>query len=320
VIPAIRAAADSRLVAVASRDADCAEAYAGKWHILRSFGNYEAMIHDPEIDVIYIPLPNHLHASWTIKALEAGKHVLCEKPMALSVTEMDAISAAAKASGYVATEGFMYRHHPRTERVRSLVNEGAIGALHFIRGAFTFRLDRPADVRWNAAWGGGSLWDVGCYPVHFARYVIGSEPIEVFARQVTGESGVDVTFAGVARFPGDVLFQFDAGIRSRFRMEMEFVGNKGTIVVPRAFKPDREGIIQIYDASNDEARITSVPGSEQLYLGEINDMARAICEGEQPRVSLLDSRANVRVLEALAASAHEGRLVRLAEEQRPDGW
>ena len=224
VIPPLRVSGGNRLLAVASREAAKAAAYAKEWGIERAHGSYEALLSDPAIDAVYIPLPNHLHAEWAIRAARAGKHVLCEKPLALTVAEVDAMETAARESGVVLAEAFMYRHHPQTLKVKELVDGGAIGAVRFVRGTFSFPLSRPDDVRLRPEWGGGCLWDVGCYPLSFTRFLLGAEPVEVFGSQVLGPSGIDETFAGQLVFPGGVLAQVDAGFRSPFRAELEIAG------------------------------------------------------------------------------------------------
>src|SRR5512137_1116848 len=238
LIPPLRVSAGNRLLAVASRDAARAAAYASEWGIERAHGSYEALLADPEIDAVYIPLPNHLHAEWTIRAARAGKHVLCEKPLALTVAEVDAMEAAAREAGIVLAEAFMYRHHPQTLKAKELLDGGAIGAVRFVRGTFSFPLNRPNDVRLRPEWGGGCLWDVGCYPLSFTRFLLGAEPIEVFGSQVLGPTGIDETFAGQLVFPGGVLAQVDAGFRSPFRAELEIAGSTGTIRVRHPWKPD----------------------------------------------------------------------------------
>jgi len=308
LIPPLRASRGNRLVAVASRELARGEAYAREWQIGRVYGSYEALLEDPEIDAVYVPLPNHLHAEWTIKAAQAGKHVLCEKPLALSVDEVDAMAAACRAAGVVMAEGFMYRHHPQTLEVKRLLDAGAIGTLRFLRGSFSFPLARPADVRLRPEWGGGCLWDVGCYPVSFARFLLGSEPLRVVASQVLGPTGIDETFAGQAEFPGGVLFQFDCGFRSQPRAEMELSGTGGTLRAPHPWRPEQEHPLQLVrDGTLEEIR---VPG-EDRYLLEIEDLERAIRTGAPPRVSVADSRANVAALVALQRSAREGRPVEL---------
>ncbi len=231
VIPGIRKSARSRVVAIGSRDLERAQAVAVRHDIERAYGSYEALLADPDVDAVYIPLPNHLHAEWAIRAVRAGKHVLCEKPLALDVAEVDAMEKAARESGVVLAEAFMYRHHPQTLKVKELVDGGAIGAVRFVRGTFSFPLSRPDDVRLRPEWGGGCLWDVGCYPLSFTRFLLGAEPVEMFGSQVLGPSGIDETFAGQLVFPGGVLAQVDAGFRSPVRAELEIAGTTGTIRV-----------------------------------------------------------------------------------------
>src|SRR5512133_1849587 len=194
LIKPLTASKRTRLLAVASRSLSSAESYAREWKIPRAHGSYEALLADPEIDVIYNSLPNHLHAEWTIKALHAGKHVLCEKPIALTLAEVDAMTQAAKETGKVLAEAFMYRHHPQTLKAKEIVDSGALGELQLIRGAFTFTLTREGDIRSKKETGGGSIWDIGCYPISYARMIVGAEPVEVFGWQVTSAGGVDDSF------------------------------------------------------------------------------------------------------------------------------
>jgi predicted dehydrogenase len=307
VIPPLRTSAGSRLLAVASRDPARAAAYAREWGIERAHGSYEALLADPEIDVVYIPLPNHLHAEWAIRAARAGKHVLCEKPLALSVAEVDAMEAAARHSGVVLAEAFMYRHHPQTLAVKEQVDGGAIGTVRFVRGTFSFPLGRPDDVRLRPEWGGGCLRDVGCYPLSFTRYLLGREPVEVFGSQVLGPTGIDETFAGQLVFPGGVLAQIDAGFRSAFRTEMEVVGTEGTIRVRQPWRPEGQGVLLTRGSETEEIAV----GGEDRYRLEIEDLAECARTGRAPRVSLAESRGNVAAMVALLQSAREGRPVRL---------
>ncbi|MCL6509719.1 MAG: Gfo/Idh/MocA family oxidoreductase [Anaerolineae bacterium] len=310
LIPPLRASPRHRLVAVASRDPDRAQSYAQAWQIPHAFGSYEAMLASPEIDVVYISLPNSLHAHWTIQALRAGKHVLCEKPLATRVEDVDAIAAAAAETGKQVAEAFMYRHHPQTLKVKALIASGAIGDVRLVRGSFTFTLTDRGNVRVNASLDGGSVWDVGCYPISYARMMIGTEPAEAFGMQFVGPSGVDETFVGTLRFGEDVYAQFDCGFRAPFRMNMEIVGSEGVIVIPRPFKPTAHETIYIGKASDQLEPIT-IEGPELLYLGEVDDMADAILNGTSPRISLQDSRANVAAMVALLQSAKEGRPIKL---------
>jgi len=309
VITPLRASARNTLDAVASRDLAHGQAYAAAWKIPRAFGSYEAMLADPDIDIVYVSLPNGLHAEWAIKAVQAGKHVLCEKPLAISLEEVDAVAGAATKAGVVVAEAFMYRHHPQTLKVKELVDGGVIGKLQVIRGGFTFDISRPDNVRLNPALGGGSIWDVGCYPISYARTVAGAAPAEVFGWQVTGASGVDETFTGQMRFANGVLAQFDSGFRAPQRMLMEFVGSEGTISLTNAFKPGLNEQMSLLHA-NGTTEIITVPGQE-LYLGEVEDMADAVLLGKPPRISLADSRANVATILALLRSAATGKPVAL---------
>jgi predicted dehydrogenase len=308
VIPPIRGSRRSVLHAVASRDVVKAKEYAQEWHIPHACGTYEELLAREDIDAIYNPLPNHLHAEWSIRAAEAGKHVLCEKPLALSVAEVDQMMAAAKKHNVVIAEAFMYKHHPQTLQVLELVAQETIGELLLIKGAFTFNLDRPDDVRWILEWGGGSIWDVGCYPVSFARLVANAEPVEVFGWQVTGSTGIDVVFCGQLRFASGLLAQFDCGFRAPYRTALEVVGTEGSIELESPFKPSGDEWIKI--TRGDSAELIRVPQSD-LYLGEIEDMEHTVLDGHPPRVSLEKSRANVAALLALLESARTGQVVRL---------
>ena len=307
IIPHVRASARSRLAAVASRTIERAEAYAREWNIPRAFGSYQAMLADPDIDVIYNSLPNALHAAWTIAAAQAGKHILCEKPFAMTVEEVDAVIAAAGRAGVVVAEAFMYRHHPQTIKVQELVASGAIGKLRLVHGSHTFNIvAREPDPRLDPALGNGSIWDVGCYPINYARFVIGAEPAEAFGWQAPGSTGVNETFVGQLRFPGDIYAQFDCGFRAPFRAQFEVVGSEGTIGMTHPFKPGLDERIVL--ARGSDTQTIAIPGQDP-YVGEVEDMADAILLGTAPRVGLADSRGNVAAIVALLRSAREGRPV-----------
>jgi D-xylose 1-dehydrogenase (NADP+, D-xylono-1,5-lactone-forming) len=307
MLPPLRSSARNELTAVASRDFARAQTYANERSIPRVFGSYEALLADPDMDVIYNPLPNSMHAEWTIKAAEAGKHVLCEKPLANTIEEVDAITAAANKAGVVVMEAFMYRHHPQTLKVKEMVESGAIGKLQLIRGSFTFKISDEGDVRLNSSLGGGSIWDIGCYPISYARLIAGAEPIEVFGWQITGKaSRVDETFTGQMRFPNNVYAQFDCGFRTPQRTHMELVGDKGNIIIKTPFNPILNE--EIIVTNDDGKKIITTPG-EDLYLGEVENMADAILNGQPPRMSLADSRSNVATIQALLRSAQEGKTV-----------
>ncbi len=331
LIPPLRASKRNKLVAVASRSQSSAETYAREWKIPRALGSYDDLLGDPEIDVIYNPLPNGLHAEWTIKALRAGKHVLCEKPMATTTEDVDAIIAASKETGKVVAEAFMYRHHPQTLKVKELVDDGKLGKLQMVKGSFTFVLKREGDIRLDKALVGGSIWDLGCYPISYARMVIGAEPLEVFGWQVShrperiqsaelveaqsgsrsvipskGEAGVDLSFIGQMRFANDVHAQFDCGFISPEHSFIEIIGAEGTLNIPDPFKPGKKG--KIYLTREGKTTPVEIKGQE-LYSGEVEDMADAILLGKPPRVSLDDSRGNVATIVALLESAQSGKII-----------
>ncbi|MDP3046333.1 MAG: Gfo/Idh/MocA family oxidoreductase, partial [Chloroflexota bacterium] len=304
LIPPLRISPRNRLEGVASRSQAQADAYAQAWGIPRAFGSYQAMLDDPGIDVVYISVPNHLHCEWTIKAAQAGKHVLCEKPLALNVDEADAMAATARKAGVVLAEAFMYRHHPQTLMVKELVDAGAIGKLLHIQGAYTFPLPPEGYIRLDASMGGGSIWDTGCYPISFGRYVAGAEPLEAFGWQVLGPTGVDETFVGNLRFPGDVFLQFDSGFHTPWRPRFELAGSEAILtVLQHPYNPGFNCGIRLIRKDREEI----IKPPEQLnYLGEVEDMADAILLGKEPRISLEFSRGNIAAINALLRSAREG--------------
>ncbi len=302
LIPAIRAAGRAELTAVASRSQAAADAYAAEWDIPRALGSYAALLADPDIDAVYIPLPNSLHAEWTVRAAQAGKHVLCEKPLAISVAECDRIIAAAESAGVVVMEAVMYLHHPLLHEARQLVRRGAIGQVRLVRGAFSFFLDRPADVRWKPELGGGALWDVGSYPVSFIRWIAG-EPEQVFGWQTLSESGIDATFAGLLRCRGGVLGLFDCGFRQAFRVQAEVVGSEGALVVERPYLLGPESRILVYRGEQREE--ISLP-ERDAYQCQVEALTAAVLDGAALPLPLRNSRANVAALAALYASARQG--------------
>jgi xylose dehydrogenase (NAD/NADP) len=307
IIPPLRASARHELRAVASRDRARGKTYAREWGIPVAHESYDALLADPEIDAVYNSLPNALHAEWTIRAARAGKHVLCEKPLAITVAEVDAIADAASGAGVVVTEAFMYRHHPQTRQVKALVSGGAVGGLLLVRGSFSFTLTRPGDVRLTPALGGGCLWDVGCYPVSMARYLVGAEPRRVIGWQRLTSTGIDDLFVGQLDF-GPVFAQFDSSFAAPFRTHIEIVGTDGAITVPVPFKPGLEERILVTRGGATE----TVPAEgEPLYVGEVEDFADAVRLGHTSRVTLADSRANTAALVALYESARTHQPVTL---------
>ncbi|MEW6094771.1 MAG: Gfo/Idh/MocA family oxidoreductase [Chloroflexota bacterium] len=304
----LRKSRRNTLLAVASRDLTRAEAYASKHKIPRAYGSYVDLLSDPDIDVIYNPLPNHLHAEWTVKAVQAGKHVLCEKPLALSVEGVDAMSTAAEKHGKIVTEALMYRSHAQTRKVREIVQGGKLGRVKMVRGTFTFSGVAPGNYRLDPAMGGGALWDVGVYPLSFTRFVLGAEPLEVFGWQVPGPTGVDETFAAQLRFPDDIFLQMDVSMARPYHVFMEIVGDEAALVIPQPFNPGLRNALYLSRKGNTETLQIKGAGT---YVGEVEAMADAILDGAPPAVPLADSRLTVAAIQALFESARAGKPISL---------
>src|SRR4051812_19214325 len=228
VIPGAHESDKVELIAVASRDLGRAEEYAREWEIDRAYGSYEALLEDTDVEAVYISLPNTMHCEWTIRAVEAGKHVLCEKPMSRHVGDVEAAFDAAERSGRILTEAFMYRHHPQSARLRELLDEGAVGDVRLVRSCFSYSLYDAENIRLRTDVEGGSLMDVGCYCVSGSRLVAG-EPEEVHGQQFVGPSGTDWVFTGTMRFPDDVFALFDCGTALPERDELEVIGSEGSL-------------------------------------------------------------------------------------------
>jgi predicted dehydrogenase len=303
LVRAIGASEGGRLVAVASRDAARAAAYAREHAIPRSFGSYEALLADPAIDAVYVALPNHLHTPWTVRALDAGKHVLCEKPIAVSLADMDQLDAAARRSGRVVAEAYMALHHAQTRLALAMIGAGELGDVRFVRGSFSFDIANESDPRLDQAMAGGCLWDLGGYIVNMARRVAASEPVEVEAMAVVGASGVDERFVGQLRFRGDVLAQLDCSFRMPDRERLEVVGTSGVMTLAPAFlmAPDGPSAgIRIRRGTRDER--VAVEDHDQ-YRAEVDDLHEAIAAGRAPLVDLVAARGTCSVLLDLRAAA-----------------
>ena len=298
----------SEVVAVASRDATRAAAFAAKHGIGRAFGSYDELLAEPDVDVVYVSLPNHLHAEWTIRALEAGKHVLCEKPLALTVDQVDAISAAAERAGRIAVEGFMYLHHPQILRAIDLARSGALGRLELMNGTFSFPLSRADDPRIDPSMGGGSLWDVGCYPVSLARRIAGEEPDRVAAFARYDELGVDRTFIGQLHFPGGLLAQFDSSFAAPDRERIEIVGGEATLALDSPFLPEPDGPAPSLTMWRGREAMTIEVQSIDQYRAEVDDLTAAILDGSPPRVDLAFSRGTVATIVDLSRAARSTAL------------
>lgn len=310
LVTAIRASSRGELVAVASREVEKARAYAAEWEIPLSFGSYEAMLASDEVDVVYISLPNHLHAEWSIRAMQAGKHVLCEKPLALSVEEVDRMIAASRETGCVLAEAFMYRHHPQTKIAGEWVRSGRLGEILLVRSVFNFALTNRPNIRLVPEYGGGCLWDVGVYPVSFAQFILGGAPQWVCGSQWLGESGVDEAFAGLLHYRGDRAAQISASFRSPFYTVAEIIGSEGRLFLNKPFTRLEEDRHLIFYPPEGEPFEIPVP-EQELYLGEVEDMHAAILDGAPCYLSLEESREHVRTVAALYASARARQVVHL---------
>jgi predicted dehydrogenase len=294
------------VVAVASRDQARAEAYAREHGIERAFGTYEALLADPDIDAVYVSLPNSLHVEWSIRALEAGKHVLCEKPLDRRPDEVERAFEAAARSGRILMEAFMYRHNPQTAKLRELVEAGAIGQLGVVRSAFSFSLGDPDNVRLAADLDGGALMDVGCYCVSGSR-LLGGEPERVYGEQVTGESGVDVLFSGTMRFPDGVAAHFDCGFVLPARDELEVVGSEGSLFLDDPWHA-RRPVIELRRESGVEEIALEPADSYRLELENLSD---AIHGEAEPLLGRDDAVGQARTIDALYRSAASGSPVTL---------
>jgi D-xylose 1-dehydrogenase (NADP+, D-xylono-1,5-lactone-forming) len=295
-----------QVVAVASRDAARGEAYARE-RGLRAVGSYDALLADDGVDAIYVSLPNRLHHEWTMRALEAGKHVLTEKPYSRRPADVTQAFALAEESGLVLMEAFMYRHHPQIGVVAGVVADGSLGRLRAIRATFTFRLDRPGDARFDPELDGGALMDVGCYCVSGSRLLAG-EPVRVHGEQILGETGVDVGFHGTLRFADDVVSQIDCSfVLPRFQ-RLEAVGEEGTLVAETPFRPDWGGRVLL--ERRDETTLLEVP-ERDLFAGELENLAAAVAGTAPPLLGRDDALGQARAIDALYRSAAEGRAVAL---------
>jgi xylose dehydrogenase (NAD/NADP) len=301
LLPAFRESPALELVAVASRSQERADDYAETEGIPRAHGSYEALLDDPDVEAVYISLPNSLHVEWSILALGAGKHVLCEKPLDRRASEVERAFDAADRAARLLMEAFMYRHHPQTVRALELLRGGAIGELRLVRSSFAFTAQGAANVRLNADLDGGALMDVGCYCVSVTRLLAG-EPEAAAGRAVVGPTGVDLRFAGVLALPGSVLAHFDCGLDVPAFSVVEAVGSAGTLLIPRPFLISDAVIEHVHDGSVERI---DVPAADSYRL-ELENMSAAIRGEAEPLLGRADALGQARALEALYASADGG--------------
>ena len=312
VIPAILSGQRGRIAAIASRDAERARDVAARFGIPRSYGSYQALLDDPQVEAIYNPLPNHLHVEWTVKALEAGKHVLCEKPIALNAVEAQAIVAARDRSGRRVIEAFMVRFHPQWHRVRSLVREGRIGNVRALLSAFTFPVASPDNVRNRIEYGGGALYDVGCYPIVTARYLLGTEPERVIALvDRDPRLGVDRVTSGLVAFPAGEQLLLTSALQLALYQRVVVLGTQGRIEIAVPFTPPKEHTCRIVIDSGASLDGSSGVVEEFAPVDQYQlqcDLAAAAFGNESAQeFPIEDAIANMRVIDALYRSALSSR-------------
>ena len=296
-----------QVLAVASRDDESARDYAQAHGIERAYGSYDALLEDPEVVAVYISLPNALHLEWSVRALRAGKHVLCEKPLGRHAAEVNAAFDIAQREGRLLMEAFMYRHNPQTQRLAELVGSGAIGRLRLVRGAFSFATGDAANIRLSSVLQGGALMDVGCYCVNGARLIAG-EPERVGAEQVLGGDGVDLTFAATMRFADGVLGQFDAGLALDTRDELEVVGEQGALFLDDPWHCRRPVIELRRDGRVERIELAPVDS----YRLEAENFCAAIRGTASPLLGREDAVSQARTIEALYQAAELGQTVTLS--------
>ena len=308
VVPAMQKARRNRIVAVASRDHDRARAYAQELGIPRAHGSYEALLADPDVDAVYIPLPNHLHARWVVAAAAAGKHVLCEKPLALNAAEAQRLADACADAGVVLLEAFMYRLHPSWVAVRELVESGRIGRLSAIQSWFGYNNEDPANIRNIAEFGGGALYDIGCYCINVARMLFAEEPREVGARiERDAASGVDTLTSGVLKFDAEIA-SFTVSTRTETDQRVHIYGTRGRISVgiPFNIPPDRPTEVYVTAGGDPpvapRTEVLTFPAVDQ-YTAQAEEFAAAVLDGKALRFTPADAVANMRVIDRIFEAA-----------------
>ncbi len=307
VIPGAHASEKVDLIAVASRDQTRAEEYASTWDIERAYGSYEALLEDPDVDAVYISLPNTMHREWSIKSVEAGKHVICEKPFSKRPDDVEAAFDAAERAGQLLTEAFMYRHNPQTAKLVELVRDGAIGELRVVRSAFSYSLYDTENIRLRTDVDGGSLMDVGCYCISGSRLLAG-EPESVHGQAYVGPSGTDWVFTGAMRFPGDVHALFDCGTCLPERDELQAIGTEGSLFLDDPWHSTEPVIELRRDGGVERIELERVDS----YRLELENLADAIAGDAPLLLGREDALGQARTIDALFSSAESGKATRLS--------
>ncbi len=307
-LPAAAEATGAEIVAIASRDQATADAFAAEFNLPKAYGGYDALLADPAVDAVLITLPNSLHAAWTIAAARAGKHILCEKPLATTAADGRAMVAAAHAADVVLMEGFWIRFHPQVPFIRETIASGAIGEIRLIRAELTYTItDWGGDSRTRADLGGGALLDAGCYCVHIIRHLMGAEPRAATGFQrVHPDCKVDSTFAGLLAFDGGRMGVLAAGMESPFRVCCEIIGTTGRLHTDSLFAA---ATVTVTAAGRPPRTETFAPGSGMR--AQLEHVSACIREGKPPEISTADSLGNAAALEALKRGAAEGRTIEI---------
>ena len=318
MVPALQKTKNGVVVGIASRSEEKAKDYADKYGLSQAFGSYAALLDSPEVDAVYVALPNALHDEWVIRSLEAGKHVLCEKPLALSAAECEAIKRASEETGFKVLEGFMYRFHSRFEKLQELLQKNVIGKLTFINVAHSFAAEDQGNIRWSSGLGGGALFDVGCYCVNVSRTLAGAEPRELsaFANYVSANDGgrVDSSFAGMLRFPAGVTARFDCGVNLERRNYLELVGTQGRLYLDKPFSLlEEDSVIEEHHFSLDSVMHEIKGANHFTRMGEA--FAEAVLNGTPLRYRLDDAVGNAQALAALAEAAKRADLQELDAQE-----
>lgn len=314
IIPGIRDSDSSELFAVASRSKKRGESFAEDFEIPKSFGSYKDLLEDPEINFVYTPLPNHLHRQWSIQAAKEGKHVLCEKPLGTKAEEVEEMFEAAKDNDVKLMEGFMYRFHPQTLRVKELVEEGEIGEPKFFRGTHSFpliTLDRDDDIRWKEKMGGGSLMDLGTYPVNTVRYLFEEEPTRVLARnEIHPDHTAEAETQAVLEFPGPKTGIIDCSFLLTHRANYEVAAKLGKIQAFDTYNPGLGKQVHIEIKKGEATKEETIEGVNEYGL-EIENFVKSVFEGNTPPISPRDSINNAKVLNGIKRSAQTGGWVEI---------
>jgi D-xylose 1-dehydrogenase (NADP+, D-xylono-1,5-lactone-forming) len=304
LIPGISGSPAAELYALASERPGVAAEWAARHGARKSYTSYDAVLADKNVDAVYIPATGEHHHRWTLAAARAGKHVLCEKPLATTVAEAEEMARVCREKGVILQEAFMWRHHPRSKHAKRLLDEGVIGPLRIVTASFSFNIDR-SDWRLRPERGGGAMWDVGCYGVNGARYFTGQEPAEIMAAAHWWPTGVDMSMQLALRFPGDVLANIDCSFETPYRCRLELVGEQGRMFLDEAFLPQSPPRLEIQRTVDGPAETVSFPVVDQ-YVEQVNDFCVSIAAGKL-LAPAEDGVANMRVLERALADARSRR-------------